>query len=200
MDKTTIGSYDRIAQEYARHTDGFWAKMSSPTFIEEFVASVSGKRILDVGCGTGRDGLIFKKSGLSPTCLDASRAMLKLVSAKGLPAVQGDFCQLPFGESTFDGAWAYTSLLHVPKSGIDGVLSELRRVLKPGGILGLGLIKGSGEKYQDFKNDGNVRLFSYYDSEELHDLLEMNGFEVVDTKEIKPGSMMTLHFLAKSDK
>lgn len=197
MDRTTIDTYARIAADYANHTDDFWSKVPQPTFVDAFIAATGGGRVLDVGCGTGRDAVMFRRSGLDPVCLDASVAMTDLAAKKGLKTVLGDFAALPFRDGTFDGVWAYTSLLHVPKGEVEQPLAEIRRVLKPGSTFGIGLLKGHGETHKDLKNDGNARWFSYYGFTELHDLLERNGFDVTHSVELVFGRMTTLHFLAR---
>ena len=113
MDKKTINTYNRLAKEYDQETTDFWDKFPQD-FFYEFIKLVQG-RVLDVGSGPGRDGLILQNEGLDVVCLDASEAMIKMSSEKGLESVLGDFNNLPFAGEFFDGVWAYTSLLHVPK-------------------------------------------------------------------------------------
>ena len=117
MDQKTIDTYNKMAREYDEETVDFWNRFPRTT-IDSFAKSVSGK-ILDVGSGPGRDGLLLKEQGLNVICLDASEEMVKSCQNKGLQAVVGDFNQIPFADKSFDGVWAYTSLLHVPKSGIE---------------------------------------------------------------------------------
>src|SRR3989338_7321509 len=110
MDKVTIDTYNRTAQEYHTETASFW-DLFPRTIIDTF-ASMAHGRVLDVGSGPGRDGLILKGKGLEIVCLDASEAMVALSTSRGLESVVGDFCVLPFPNATFSGVWAYTALLH----------------------------------------------------------------------------------------
>jgi ubiquinone/menaquinone biosynthesis C-methylase UbiE len=197
MDRRTIKVYDRTADGYEHGTADFWEKMPRPRFIEAFVVALDGPRVLDAGSGPGRDALMFHEYGLTPMCLDASAAMTRLSSKKGLPTVLGDFAHLPFRTAEFDGVWAYTSLLHTPKTRVGESLAEIHRVLKPGGIFGLGLLEGQGEEYRDVRNDGNPRWFSYYTTKEVHELLERSGFELMYSGKITLGVMTSLHFLAR---
>lgn len=73
--------------------------------------------------------------------------MVKMSAEKGLVSVLGNFNHLPFEDESFSAVWAYTSLLHVPKSQVDKPLSEVYRVLENDGIFGLGLIEGETELY-----------------------------------------------------
>lgn len=197
MDRKTVESYDRTADGYEQDTADFWERLPQPPFLDAFTAMLNGRRVLDLGSGTGRDGLMFRDRGIEPICLDASAAMVNLSAQKGLRAMRGDFASPPFQDGQFDGVWAYTSLLHVPKEQFGRVLVEIHRVLKPGGIFGLGLIEGDGEEYRDTKHDGNPRWFSYYGVEEARDLLERNGFGLMYTQRTTPRTRTFLHFLAR---
>ncbi len=195
MDAQTIQTYNQMAKEYDEETIVFW-DIFPRNFFDRFIALVSGK-ILDVGSGPGRDGLVLKNAGLEVTCLDASEAMIAMSKARGLDAVLGDFLKIPFGEASFDGAWVYTSLLHVPKSEIGQAVEEIRRVLKDGGIFGLGLVEGIGEGYRESSGVQMPRWFSYYAKEEVEQLLKAHGFEILHFEQFKPKSKNYLNFIAK---
>src|SRR3989344_3337954 len=99
MDPKTIATYNKLAKEYDEETADFWDKFPQDSF-DEFTKLVKGKD-LDVGSGPGRDGLILQKKGLEVVCLDASEAMVKISSKKGLKSVLGDFNDLPFVDESF---------------------------------------------------------------------------------------------------
>lgn len=195
MDSKTIETYNALAKEYDAETADFW-ELFPPAFLDEF-ARVSGSRILDVGSGPGRDGLLFKARSKVVTCLDASRAMIDMSRARGLESVVGDFLALPFEDAAFDAVWAYTSLLHISKSDIAIALDEIVRVLKPNGVLGLGMIEGEGSLYRANMGEGAERLFSYYSKDELEELLNRHNFSVVFFEMITPGSKKYLHCIAR---
>ena len=198
MDQQTIETYNQMAAEYDTETADFWDKFPHD-FFDTFAASVSGP-VLDVGSGPGRDGALLRDRGVAVTCLDASEAMVAMCRAKGLEAIVGDFMDLPFPDASFNGVWAYTSLLHVPKSEAHKALNEIKRVLVPGGVLGLGLIEGDNEEYRiGLKNTGVTlpRWFSYYTKEELEKLLTEHGFAVTHFTNFKPNTRMYLNFIAK---
>ena len=195
MDRKTIATYDRLAEEYDAETADFWDRFPR-TIIDKFISLTKGS-VLNVGSGPGRDGVILRDAGLDVVCLDASEAMVKLSAARGLRSVVGDFANLPFNDGSFNGAWAYTSLLHVPKSEIQGSLSEIWRVLEPGGIFGLGLIEGDAELYRESSGMDLPRWFSFYKKEEIEDLLAANGFETVYFEEFRPNTKNYLNFIAR---
>ncbi len=195
MDKKTINTYNQLAIEYDLETADFWQRFPRD-FFDKF-AGLVGKKILDVGSGPGRDALILKEKGLEVVCLDASEEMVKICSEKGLKAIVGDFNNLPFPDGSFDGVWSYTSLLHIPKSEIQIPIQEIKRVLKSGGLFGLGLIEGEGEVYKETAGVNMPRLFSFYKEEEIKELLKRNGFELLFFQTFKPGNKNYLNFIAK---
>ena len=195
MDKKTINTYNQLAIEYDLETADFWQRFPRD-FFDKF-AGLVGKKILDVGSGPGRDALILKEKGLEVVCLDASEEMVKICSEKGLKAIVGDFNNLPFPDGSFDGVWSYTSLLHIPKSEIQIPIQEIKRVLKSGGLFGLGLIEGEGEVYKETAGVNMPRLFSFYKEEEVKELLKRNGFELLFFQTFKPGSKNYLNFIAR---
>ena len=195
MDKQTVDTYNKMAQEYDYETVDFWERFPR-TIFDFFIKSVHGK-VLDIGSGPGRDGLILKESGLEVMCLDASEEMVKLSSGRGLDSVVGDFLNIPFPDESFDGAWTYTSLLHISKSDIDKAFLEIKRILKTGGILGLGLIEGSTEEYRESSGVKMPRLFSFYQKKEVENLLEKHGFKITYFESFKPGSKNYLNFIAE---
>lgn len=195
MDEKTIQTYNQMAKEYDDETIDFWERFPR-TFFDKFAELVQGK-VLDVGSGPGRDGLLLKEKGLEVFCLDASEAMIELCKERGLESVLGDFTSMPFEDNSFDGAWAYTSLLHIPKSEVSKAFSEIKRVLKGSGILGLGLIEGETEEYRESSGVNMPRWFSFYTKDEVQKLLGDSGFKIVYFEQFKPRSKNYLNFIAQ---
>ncbi len=195
MNHKTIEAYDAMAKEYDDETFDFWERFPRP-FINNFARLARGI-VLDVGSGPGRDGLLLQALGLKVICLDASTTMTKTCNARGLQAVIGDFTLLPFGNAMFNGVWAYTSLLHIPKSEFSNALCEMRRVLKDGGIFELGLIEGEGECYIETSGVISPRLFSYYTKEEIEVSLMSHGFEILEFDIFQPRTRRYLNFISR---
>ncbi len=194
MDRKTIDTYNHSAKEYDEETKDFWER-SPRIIIDKFSELVKG-RVLDVGSGSGRDGLILQAAGLQVVCFDASKEMVKLSFERGLESVEGDFDDLPFSDDSFDGVWSYTALLHVPKSQINKPLSEIHRVLKRRGFFGWGMIEGTTEEYRTSLGVDKPRLFSFYTKEELEDLLKKHGFEIVYFEDFQPRPSKYLNFIS----
>jgi ubiquinone/menaquinone biosynthesis C-methylase UbiE len=194
MDIKTINTYNRMAKEYDEETVDFWSRFPR-SILDTFVNLVSGK-ILDIGSGPGRDGLLLKNSGLDVICLDASTEMVKIAKERGLVSIEGDFLNLPFENGSFGGVWSYTSLLHIPKSEIESAFKEISRVLNNGGVLGLGLIEGEEELYRESSGMNMERWFSFYTKEEIRNLFLKFEFEEVFFQEFRPNNKNYLNFIA----
>jgi len=160
---STMDYYDRNAREFFDSTVNLDMEHLYKPFLE--VIPRNGK-ILDAGCGSGRDSLYFKKLGYSVIAIDNSGELVRLASEMiGKNCFLMSLMDIEF-KNEFDGIWACASLLHIPKSEIDGVLLRLIRALKINGIL-----------YASFKygNDEAIkkgRLFSNYDEESFGLLLK----------------------------
>jgi len=196
MDKTTIQTYNEMASDYDEETSSFWERFPREV-VDKFIELVPDKRVLDVGSGPGRDGLILKQHGLDVTCLDASQAMVDLCSKRGLRAVLSEFNKMPFRDESFDAIWAYTYLLHVQKVAIDDAFDEMNRVLQPSGILGLGMIEGKTEGYRESAGVNKPRWFSYYTEGEIRAILEKHGFDILYSFKFQVRSSTYLNFIGR---
>ncbi|HVX90699.1 MAG TPA: class I SAM-dependent methyltransferase [Candidatus Paceibacterota bacterium] len=193
MDQQTIDTYNKMAREYDDETVDFWERFPR-TFLDKFM-ELSGEKILDVGSGPGRDGLLLQQAGKEVVCVDASEAMVKLSSERGLESVLAGFDKLPFENESFDGVWSYTALLHIPKKSINTPLDEISRVLKSSGVFALGLIEGDSEEYKESSGVDMPRWFSFYQKDEVIDLCKSHGFELVYFETFKPRSKNYLNFI-----
>jgi SAM-dependent methyltransferase len=126
-----------------------------------------GARILDAGCGPGRDVRYFIEKGNSVIAFDASKEMVR--KCREYPhayCVRLSFAELQFKEE-FDGVWACASLLHLPFDEAKDAVVRLTTALKPGGVMFL-TVK-AGEKGET-STDKHGRFFQYYDRESIADL------------------------------
>ncbi|HTY90827.1 MAG TPA: methyltransferase domain-containing protein [Methanocella sp.] len=105
--------------------------------IERFIPRLPpGARVLDIGCGTGQQTLLFDKSGFDVVGIDISPGLVKVANkklGKGICLVS-DACKLPFPDACFDAvSSAGSTLNHIPD--YQCFFDEAGRVLKPGGYL-----------------------------------------------------------------
>lgn len=104
-------------------------------------------RILDLGCGPGRDLKTFRELGHVPVGLDGVREFVEMARAySGAEVWHQDMLRLALPEAHFDGIYANASLFHVPRAELPRVLGELRAALKPRGVLFASNPRGNDEE------------------------------------------------------
>lgn len=143
-----------------------------------------GGRILDAGCGSGRDSKAFKQHGFSVVAFDASKEMCKATSELiGQEVLQMKFQEIDF-EEEFDGIWACASLLHVAYEELPSVMAKLRKGLKSKGIIYVSF------KYGTTKMIKGERTFSNFTEATVEKMLNETGFEVIEcgiTADVREG-------------
>lgn len=140
-----------------------------------FISHLPGKTILDLGCGPGNHGVYFKEQGLDALCGDLSEEMVRLCQQKGLKSQIVDIENIDFPAQSFDGIWAYASLLHVPKDRMPAVVQDITGLLKPNGLLALAVKEGKGEGMETHeKYPGTQRWFTYFTDKEIKALFSQN--------------------------
>jgi SAM-dependent methyltransferase len=90
-----------------------------------------GRHVLEVGCGTGLILERIARFAERAEGIDLSDGMLEKARARGLRVAQGSATELPFEDASFDVACSFKVLAHIPN--IEGALSEMMRVVRPGG-------------------------------------------------------------------
>jgi SAM-dependent methyltransferase len=134
-------------------------------------------RILDLGCGPGRDLVAFKTAGHEAIGLDATPAFVEMAQkASGCEVWQQTFLELNLPDQFFDGIFANASLLHVPEKEMGRVLQDLGRSLVPGGAIVMSLARGEGEGFVD--RPTGARYTSYWEYETMSPLLVQAGFTI----------------------
>jgi len=184
----TIRWYNENAKKYAKTTEEY----PSPEQIEEFVSLLSpGNKILDAGCGGGRDTKLLHDKGLDSIGLDLSSGLIKVARKKypNINFVEGSFLDLPFGNDSFDGIWAHASLLHLETVGdVKKALSEFQRVLKPNGVMHTLVKAQTGLEKTAIVSDrtsGHERFFQYFTQDEIATLLREAGFAEIKTEQYR---------------
>ena len=142
-------------------------------------------RILDAGCGSGRDLRAFAEMGYRATAFDASPALIALAEAyAGQPVFRARFQDIDWQES-FDGVWACASLLHLPASELPDALGRLSTALVPGGVMYASFKYGHGER------EDQGRHFTDLDEAGLSELLDraanLQPLDVWITADQRPG-------------
>ena len=155
---------------YNKHTEEFTAstfEVDMESLYKPFLAELQeGAKILDVGCGSGRDTLAFKNKGYQVDAIDYSEELVKKASLlTGIPIKWKSFYEVDDYE-TYDGIWACASLLHCERSRLAGVLEKMVQALKPNGVIYMSF------KYGDSDRDQDGRQFTDLDENQAEALLE----------------------------
>ena len=157
-------------------------------------------RIVDIGCGTGRDMTWFESQNAHVTGIDLSMGMLtyawKTVASK---LILMNMCKLGFPGASFDGVWCCASLLHLPKSEATYALQEIRRILRVRGMLVLSIQEGNGEEWEDSYVPGVQRFFARYQANEMADVLSRNGFSIQKADSSQETSRTWLSFVCLAE-
>lgn len=128
----TLAYYEREARGYAERTRGIDCSLAYASFLARLPP---GARVLDAGCGSGRDAAAFKRLGFDVMAMDASPSLAKEAERiLDQPVLVCRHQEIGF-DRTFDGIWAMATLLHVPIGELPDVLSRYRRALSPQGVL-----------------------------------------------------------------
>ncbi|MDO7213230.1 class I SAM-dependent DNA methyltransferase [Acinetobacter nosocomialis] len=168
----TIDYYNNFADDFIDATLNLDMESLYQPFLAELPESA---RILDVGCGSGRDTLAFKNKGYQIDAIDYSEELVKrATSLTGAQIKLQSFYEVcEYG--VYDGVWACASLLHCERSGLAEVVGNLINALKPNGVLYMSF------KYGDSDREKDGRVFTDLDKAQAKVLLQ--HFE--DVKQIK---------------
>lgn len=131
----TLADYDQTAERFREGTRDHDVSQN----IEALLRHLEGQapqRILDFGCGPGRDLKTFTRLGHSPVGVDGSAEFVAMARAdSGCEVWHQNFLALDLPPAHFDGVFANATLFHVPLSELPRVLKVLHATLKPRGVL-----------------------------------------------------------------
>jgi ubiquinone/menaquinone biosynthesis C-methylase UbiE len=177
-------AYEAIAEEYVeRFGDDLAGNELDGSVITAAVDRMAADaRVVDVGCGPGQMAAFLAERGRRAVGVDLAPAMLRLARQRhpGLPLVHGDLLRLPLRPGRLDGVVAWYSLHNLPRALLPDALAELRRVLRPGGMLLIATHGGRAEDYFEQRWDGRVEqvVLTYYELGELIGVVGRAGFRV----------------------
>lgn len=154
--------------------------------------------ILDVGAGKGRHAMFFAKNGLKSCAVDFSKDGIDYISAKSkesnleIDARVADMTELPFDNESFDGVICFHTIYHSDYQGVKKALSEIHRVLKPGGEAYITFnAKDNPNFIEEQSVDGYTMIpdegmekgipHCYVDAKDIFEI--MDGFDIISLNE-----------------
>jgi SAM-dependent methyltransferase len=141
----TLQYYRQRAQQFWEGTRDHDVRQNIDALLAR-IESVPPFRILDFGCGPGRDLRAFSALGHSAIGLEGADEFVAMARESGCEVWQQNFLQLDLPDDYFDGVFANASLFHVPGAELPRVLGHLKATLKPGGVLFSSNPRGKNEE------------------------------------------------------
>ena len=144
---------------------------------DDLIATLdAGSRVIDVGAGPARDGQPFVDAGCRYVGLDLAHGNALLAAASGLVVVQASLFHLPIATDSSDVVWTMSTLLHVADHAFDDAMGEIVRVVRPGGVLAVGLWGGVDREWvNETDNFDPPRFVSQRSHGRLRSMLERFG-------------------------
>ena len=185
-------SYDRVAEDYAKQFgDELTKKPFDCRMLNRLVENVGKQEtICDLGCGSGHIASYLSRRGAKVCGIDLSPEMVK--QARRLnPEIsfrQGNMLDLKeTPDDSFGGIAAFYSIIHVSRDSVIDALREMKRVLRPEGLLLLTFHIGQEIRHLDEWFDKKVSLdFFFFETDEMKQYLATAGFEIEEAIEREP--------------
>ncbi len=175
---SVINAYDDIAEAYwsayqeADEADwGYW---------EDFLIACKGKKVLDMGCGTGDATVYMYKRGINVCGMDLSDGMLRMATKNSddIFWIKGDVCNCPFPDKSFDGIVLSYTINHLNKEMCDQTFKEINRLLRDEGYLLVAYHVGEGEELVVEPLNPSLKIYyRYYTRDYISELLP--GFRLI---------------------
>jgi len=171
----TLAHYDEGAEDFRAGTRDHDVSQNIAALLRH-IAGEPPFRILDFGCGPGRDLAAFTRLGYTAIGLEGAPQLAAMARAEsGCTVWQQDFLALELPDAHFDGIFANASLFHVPSQELPRVLGQLFATLVPGGVLFSSNPRGAGEE-----GWSRGRYGVYHDLEGWRRFLSAAGFSELE--------------------
>ena len=178
----TINYYNQNAENFIANTQNADMHPTQERFLRLLDANTS---ILDFGCGSGRDTKYFLEKGYQVTATDGSAELCRLASEfTGIKVKEMLFQELD-AMNQYDGIWACSSILHLPKKELLPVIWKMCEALKDNGII------YTSFKYGDFEGERNGRYFTDFTEKTFREVVEKIPELTIEehwiTSDVRPG-------------
>ncbi len=136
VSEQTLGHYNGRAVDFWEGTRDHDVSQNIDALIRNLAPCDETHRILDFGCGPGRDLIAFRDLGYQAIGLDGAAEFARLArSNSGCEVLHQSFLALDLKPAHFDGVFANASMFHVPSQELARVLGDLAAALRPSGVL-----------------------------------------------------------------
>ncbi len=184
--QNTQMSYDQVAAEYA---EKFKDEMDDKPFDRDCLDRLAHEvgelgPICDMGSGPGQIARYLHRQGVDTLGVDLSARMVAEAQRLNpeVPFHQGDMLSLPDADNSWGGIAAFYCIIHIPREQIVDALREMKRVLKPNGVLLITFHIGQEIKHLDEWWEKPVDLdFAFYQPTEMEIWLKEAGYELEET-------------------
>ncbi len=164
--------YEKNAKKYIEETFNCDMKEQYDFF---FQYMPKNGKILDIGFGSGRDMIYFSSKNYEVEGIDPTITFVVNMKEKGFKVHRLTVEEMQY-ENEFEGIWACASLLHVKRADLLETLKKCKRALKANGIMYCSFKYGNCEIIKD------DRYFNYLNEETLKEIINIDGFKIVDIK------------------
>ncbi len=182
----TQTSYDQVAREYA---EKFKDEMDDKPFDRDCLDRLAREvgslgPICDLGCGPGQIARYLHRQEVATLGVDLSPRMIAEAQRLNpeIPFHQGDMLALPDADNSWGGIAAFYCIIHIPRGQVVDALREMKRVLKPGGVLLVTFHIGDEIIHRDEWWEKPVNLdFAFYQPTEMETWLKEASYELEET-------------------
>jgi SAM-dependent methyltransferase len=184
-------SYDRVADEYARHIyDELQHKPLDRQLLDRFAQRVRGRgMVCDLGCGPGQVARYLSARDVAVCGVDLSPGMVERARQlnPGIEFLQGDMKALDVPAEAWAGIAAFYAVVNLPPAELKKAFREMWRVLRPGGLLLMSFHIGDEISHVEDLWGCSVCLdFYFFGTEDVAGYLRAAGFEVDEIVEREP--------------
>jgi SAM-dependent methyltransferase len=171
ISESTLGHYQTHAEDFWMGTRDHDVTQNRAALLRH-LRTEGPARILDLGCGPGRDLIAFAAAGHDPVGLDGAERFCEMARThSGCEVLHQDLLALSLPAAAFHGVFANASLFHVPTQELPRVLSELWETLRPDGVL-----FASNPRGDNREGFNGARYGSYHDHVSWKSLVTACGF------------------------
>jgi trans-aconitate methyltransferase len=188
LKQITVETYDRRAPELAEYFRGIGTREKHIDYVLDLIGHPKDPRIVEIGCGDGRDAKSIVERTPNYLGFDISTGMID-IAKQYVPDgnfVVADAAGFEFPDD-LDAIFAFASLLHLSKDEVRSIFSRAHIALKEGGVFYVSVKHAPAYHARIIRDQFGERLFYFYDEAQLGTLAG-DGFEIVSSEIERKGN------------